>query len=708
MKSLIIKNEEEIDFNNDFAFIINELDCKKGMYLSSGTEYPGRYSRWDIGFTNPPVELTAKDNIVSLNALNPKGIVILRIIEAQLKEKKHYQIKEQNETSIQFEIISDKKSFAEENRSKNPSVFSVIRDILNLFKTQDDDFAGFYGAFGYDLLFQFEPIILKHKRDAEEKLLHLYLPDKIYVSDRRKEKAFILNYDFKDENSDTTNCSTEAFEVKNPIFSDSGKYEILSDMPDEEYANLVRKSKEKMLAGDIFELVLHREFYSEYKGRPSFLFEKMLDINPSPYQFFCQLGDMQLIGASPEMFIRVNGKRVESCPISGTIKRGTDAIEDSKKIKELINSEKDEVELTMCTDVDRNDKSRICVPGSINILGRRQIEKYKGLFHTVDHIEGTLREDIDAIDAFLSHMWAVTLMGAPKTNASELIESYEKGPRGYYGGAIGALLFNGNINTGITIRTVHLKDGTAKYPVGSSLVYDSIPEEEAMETRTKSTSFFNLLSNKKEVGSTAPKEQVGQGLKVVVIDNKDSFVNTLSDYFRQTGAQVKTYRSPVAISDILKEKPDLVLHSPGPGRPKDYKVPETILELSKYPQIYQFGVCLGLQGMVEAFGGELTVMPIPRHGKQWEIEHNGQGLFENIPSPTSVGAYHSLCAVPEKMPECLEVIAHTQNLGVIMAIKHKTLPLSAVQFHPESIMSLEKGIGFKIIENVVRGILKKC
>ena len=708
MSSRIIKKEEEIDFIKDFAFIIDELDCKKGMYLSSGTEYPGRYSRWDIGFTNPPVEITAKDNIVYVNALNPKGVIILNIIEAQLNGANDYKIKEKTETLIQFEIAVSEKSFSEENRSKNPSIFSVLRDLLKLFKTEDDDFSGLYGAFGYDLLFQFEPIILKHKRDIEENLLHLYLPDKIYVSDRRKETAFILSYDFADDNYDTRNSLCEPFDEPNPVFENKDKYEISTDMTDEEYAQLVEKSKEKMLVGDIFELVLHREFYTEYKGRPSVIFKKMLDINPSPYQFFCQLGEMQLIGASPEMFIRVTGKRVESCPISGTIKRGTDAIEDAKQIKALINSEKDEVELTMCTDVDRNDKSRICIPGSVNILGRRQIEKYKGLFHTVDHVEGTLRDDIDGIDAFLSHMWAVTLMGAPKTNASELIESFEKGPRGYYGGAIGALSFNGNINTGITIRTVHLKDGIAKYPVGASLVYDSIPSEEALETRTKSNSFFKILDCEKETFQETANEKVGQGLNIVVIDNKDSFVNTLSDYFRQTGARVVTYRSGVAIDDILKENPDLVLHSPGPGRPKDLKVPDIVLELSKYPHIHQFGVCLGLQGMVEAFGGELMVMPIPRHGKQWVIEHNGQGLFENIPSPCTVGAYHSLAAIPEKMPECFEVTARTKDSDVIMAIKHKTLPLSAVQFHPESIMSLEKGTGFKMIENVVKGIKKKC
>jgi anthranilate synthase len=147
-----------------------------------------------------------------------------------------------------------------------------------------------------------------------------------------------------------------------------------------------------------------------------------------------------LIGASPEMFVRVNGRRVETCPISGTIKRGEDAISDSEQILKLLNSKKDESELTMCSDVDRNDKSRVCEPGSVRVIGRRQIEMYSRLIHTVDHIEGRLREGMDAFDAFLSHAWAVTVTGAPKLWAMRFIENHEKSPRAWYGGAIGMVI----------------------------------------------------------------------------------------------------------------------------------------------------------------------------------------------------------------------------------------------------------------------------
>ena len=129
----------------------------------------------------------------------------------------------------------------------------------------------------------------------------------------------------------------------------------------------------------------------------------------------------------------------------------------------------------MCSDVDRNDKSRVCVPGSVRVIGRRLIESYAGVFHTVDHVEGTLAEGFDSLDAFLTHMWAVTIIGAPKKWAAQAIEDLEKDARGWYGGAVGMISLDGDINTGITIRTIHLRDGVASYGAGATLLYDSIP-----------------------------------------------------------------------------------------------------------------------------------------------------------------------------------------------------------------------------------------
>ncbi len=702
-KIKISRQKEKLQAHDDISFLVENLDAGRGMFLSSGTEYPGRYSRWETGFVAPPVEVIAFSQKVVFTALNSKGENLLEIFYRILSEgqNKMYRL-EKNDKQIVASIVFAGGIFTEEQRSKQASILTPIRDLLGALKSKHDSTLGFYGAFGFDLLFQFEKIKFVNKRDASQPIVRLFFPDKIYTYDRKKEEGFCHRYDFCYQD-----ISAERFADKplvlpkssSPEISLAQNAKIRSNLSDAQYAALVEKAKQNMQLGDIFELVLSRKYSVPYAKSCAALFRKMIQINPSPYQFFCQFGDEQLIGTSPEMFVRVTQNEVESCPISGTIKRGTNPLEDARQIKQLLNSEKDEVELTMCTDVDRNDKSRVCKPGSIKLLGRRQIERYKGLFHTVDHLVGTLRDDCDGIDAFLSHMWAVTLMGSPKSIAAQLIEEYENEPREYYGGAIGALFCNGDINTGITIRTIHLKDKIAKYSVGASLVYDSVGEEEAKETQLKSASFFNIF-NSSAIKKPAKSEKIGSGLKVVVIDNQDSFVNTLADYFRQIGAAVITYRSGTNLEILLSEKPDLILHSPGPKLPKDFGMHEIIEKLAKL-NIPQFGVCLGLQGIVETFGGNLRRLEIPHQGKKWQITHSDQNIFENLPNPCQVGAYHSWVADEKSFPSCLEITAQTSQ-GLIMGIAHKTKPLWAVQFHPESIMSMNSGAGLLLIKNVIR------
>src|ERR1700690_1040674 len=174
----------------------------------------------------------------------------------------------------------------------------------------------------------------------------------------------------------------------------------------------------------------------------------------------------------------------------------------------------------MCTDVDRNDKSRVAEPGSVKVIGRRLIESYAGVFHTVDHVEGRLKPGFDSLDAFLSHMWAVTVIGAPKKAAAQALENLEKDARGWYGGAVGMLSLNGDINTGITIRTAHLRDGIANYAVGATILYDSVPELEEQETRIKATGFFRALQGRPQAKAAQADSgsRVGEGVRLLLVD----------------------------------------------------------------------------------------------------------------------------------------------------------------------------------------------
>ena len=360
----------------------------------------------------------------------------------------------------------------------------------------------------------------------------------------------------------------------------------------------------------------------------------------------------------------------------------------------------------MCTDVDRNDKSRICQPGSVQVIGRRQIELYSHLIHTVDHVEGLLRPEFDAIDALLSHLWAVTVTGAPKKAAMEFIEIHERSPRRWYGGAVGYFTFKGELNTGLILRTIRLKDSIAQVRVGATILFDSIPEAEEAETLVKGAALFKALkscqNNPVEATDPTPyRLEAVAAPSILLIDYEDSFVHTLANYLRQTGAQVTTLRHSFPLSILDTMQPDLVVLSPGPGKPSDFAITATI-QACVARNIPLFGVCLGLQSIVEAYGGRLGVLDYPQHGKTSlvTVTQPESVLFQGLPTAFGVGRYHSLYALPDYLPTQLQVTAMSED-GVIMAVEHRTLPITAVQFHPESIMTLGADVGLNIIKNVV-------
>jgi anthranilate synthase len=232
-------------------------------------------------------------------------------------------------------------------------------------------------------------------------------------------------------------------------------------------------------------------------------------------------------------------------------------------------------------------------------------------------------------------------------------------------------------------------------------LYDSIPANEDAECRLKATGFFRALraAHGSDVAPSAPKTATDAPVNLLLVDNEDCFIHTLANYARQTGAEVTTYRAGFPLDLIERTAPSLILVSPGPGRPEDFGIPALIRHAAKL-EVPVFGVCLGLQGMVEAFGGELGVLDYPMHGKPSVIQHRGVGVFEGLPETFRVGRYHSLYAIRDKLPSCLEITAETED-GVIMGVRHRDLPMEAVQFHPESILTLEGQCGLKLMENVV-------
>jgi anthranilate synthase len=702
----IIRTKVSTPYDNAVQSYVERLDYRRGCVLSSNYEFPGRYTRWDTAIIDPPIGVTANGRKVWIEAFNERGHVLLDAIESVINAHKDVENCTRKPGRIDIQVCTPTGIISEEERSRAPSVFSVLRAIVSLFKSDEDSNIGLYGAFGYDLTFQFDPIEYVLERPDDQRDLVLYLPDEILVVDHHSAEAWHYCYDFEFDGISNKGLARGGEDVPFvPATADPGR----GDHEPGKYADLVRRAMEKFKRGDLFEVVPGQVFYEKCNNPPSEIAKRLKQINPSPYSFFFNLGNGEyLVGASPEMFVRVTGRRIETCPISGTIKRGDDPIADSEQVLKLLNSKKDESELTMCSDVDRNDKSRVCEPGSVKVIGRRQIEMYSKLIHTVDHIEGRLLEGLDAFDGFLSHAWAVTVTGAPKLWAMRFIEENEKSPRAWYGGAVGLVNFNGDMNTGLTIRTVRIKDGIAEVRAGATLLFDSVPEDEERETELKASAMrAAILGPRSEnaQGSRRDMAPVGHGVNILLVDHEDSFVHTLANYFRQTGATVTTMRSPISDSVFDELNPDLVVLSPGPGRPDDFDCRNTIAKV-RDRKIPLFGVCLGLQAITEAWGGKLRQLAIPMHGKPSRIRVNDPGkVFSGLANDITVGRYHSIFADPTTMSREFKVTAETED-GVIMGIEHKSEPVAAVQFHPESIMTLGSEAGHRMIENVVAHLVK--
>jgi anthranilate synthase len=691
--------------------LIEALDGRRGVLLASSYEYPGRYTRWDMGFVDPPLELVARGRQVHVAALNARGAVLLPALADALAGLDAVAWTTRTARELTGRIGLPAAPFTEEERSRQPSVFSVLRAVIAFFASADDPHLGLYGAFGYDLAFQFEPIRLALERPGDQRDLVLYLPDELVIVDHRRERATRRRYDFEIGAVSTAGLarSGDVRPWRSGQAGGGGRADRTADHAPGEYAATVRLAREAFRRGDLFEVVPGQTFFEPCPAPPSEVFRRLRERNPAPYGFLMNLGGdggadgavEHLVGASPEMYVRVEGDRVETCPISGTVARGGDALGDAAQILRLLNSAKDEAELTMCTDVDRNDKSRVCRPGSVRVIGRRQIEMYSRVIHTVDHVEGRLRDGFDGLDAFLAHAWAVTVTGAPKAWAMQFIEDHERSPRAWYGGAVGLLGFDGSVNTGLTLRTVRIRDGVAQIRAGATLLYDSDPDEEERETVLKASALIDALRRPRGAAAEPSRDAAppGRGKRVLLVDHQDSFVHTLANYLRQTGAEVVTLRAGFPHDVLDRLRPSLVVLSPGPGRPADFDVSSTV-GAAIARGIAVFGVCLGLQGLVEHLGGELAVLDQPVHGKASRITVLGGRMFEGLPLSFTAGRYHSLHAVRATLPDTLRVTAESGD-GVVMAIEHVALPLAAVQFHPESILTLDGDLGLALIRNVV-------
>jgi anthranilate synthase component I len=268
---------------------------------------------------------------------------------------------------------------------------------------------------------------------------------------------------------------------------------VASNFRRAEYLDAVRRAKRYIRAGDIFQVVVSQRFSAKTHAEPFQIYRELRALNPSPYLFFLQMNDVAVVGSSPEMLVKVQGRDVFYRPIAGTRWRGKDEAEDQQLEKEMLASEKERAEHIMLVDLGRNDLGRVCEYGSVRPEKLMTVERYSHVMHLVSSLRGRLRDDVDCFDALMACFPAGTVSGAPKVRAMEIIEELERTRRGIYAGGVLYLDFAGNLDSCIALRTMVVKNGVAHIQAGSGIVADSTPQGEYEESVNKSKALLKAL-----------------------------------------------------------------------------------------------------------------------------------------------------------------------------------------------------------------------
>jgi anthranilate synthase component 1 len=292
-------------------------------------------------------------------------------------------------------------------------------------------------------------------------------------------------------------------------YSNGSDHEVTSNTTREAFMEKVVRAKEYIRAGDTYQIQVSQRFRKETDAHPFEVYRSLRTVNPSPYMFYLELDDVHVVGASPEMLIRVEDGVIETHPIAGTRRRGRDEDDERRMAEELQGSEKERAEHIMLIDLARNDLGRVCRPGTVQVTSLMDIERYSHVMHMVSHVVGKLRPEVSTYDAVRAYFPHGTVTGAPKIRTMEIIAELEGERRGGYGGCVGYFDMSGNCDTALAIRTIWMKEGVAYVQAAGGVVFDSTPEEEYLESGNKARAMLRAIERAEETQRAAPRGSLG-------------------------------------------------------------------------------------------------------------------------------------------------------------------------------------------------------
>jgi anthranilate synthase component I len=357
---------------------------------------------------------------------------------------------------------------------------------------------GAVGFFGYDLVRTVERLGAPNPDPLGLPDMALMVCELMLVFDHLKHELSVIAFPFADGTDASGLIADARAALRGPVPAieprgPADPVEFVSNLSREQFEANVARIVEYVHAGDAFQVVPSQRFSATQPAEAFSIYRGLRTINPSPYMYFLDFGDFQLAGASPEPLIKVSGRRVETRPIAGTYPRGASPDEDRRNGEALLADPKERAEHVMLVDLGRNDLGRVSEYGSVSVDEMMAVETYSHVLHIVSQVSGTLREGVSAIDALRATLPAGTLSGAPKVRAMEIIDELEPHKRCSYGGAIGYLGFDGDLDTAIHIRTVVVKDGKVHVQAGGGTVADARPDYEYRESVNKATAVFKAV-----------------------------------------------------------------------------------------------------------------------------------------------------------------------------------------------------------------------
>jgi anthranilate synthase component I len=355
-----------------------------------------------------------------------------------------------------------------------------------------------------DGFFQFvdSMLVFDHVDRTIKVVSHVHVEDGVPL-----EEAYRRATDRIDELVDRLHSEPDVPQSDRPLTNGSVDERMRVNMPREQYDQMIERAKEYIYAGDIIQVVLSQRVEVETGAHPFNIYRAMRKVNPSPYMFYLNMDDLQIVGASPELLVRLDGTTLTNHPIAGTRHRGASDEEDDALARELAADEKERAEHIMLVDLGRNDIGRVSKPGTVRVPKLMEIERYSHVMHLVSNVTGEIRDDYTGLDALRACFPAGTVSGAPKIRAMEIIAELEPDRRGPYSGCVGYVDFGGNMDTAITLRTMVMKGGTAILQAGGGIVADSTPEFEYNECFHKMRSVMRSIEFAEQIERTVREEQ---------------------------------------------------------------------------------------------------------------------------------------------------------------------------------------------------------